>query len=532
LVRQTGGVAALLVSGIVVLAGLAIPIALAFQGGGHGLDLGILVPRWVALFTNTAVVGVIASTVALLGGIVVGLFAFKIHWTGRRALLAVVAVGAALPSYVTFTAALAAAGVSWAMGSAVAVGVFAGLMHIPLAAVFVGIGLMYVEPELEQAALLEWSPDVVLRRVSLRRIVRTLIAAAVVVLWFVTTDYSISDVLQVRTFAEEIFTEYGVWGLQARPLVIAAPLVVTTVALVAVLTKLSSAWRRGLLQNPARWGMQLRLGGRGELLGWIVLVICVACAGWPLYMVFSQLLDWATMMARLEAFIPEWGRTVHVASWVAVISAPTAVCLAWMGCRSNWARWPVGTALLALLSVPAPALAIAMVWILSHTPPSWLAGVIGDPAGVLLDHPVAMHVVAIVVRYIPVAVIIVWPAIQGVPQELEDTASLDGLSWWRKLRDVYWPLAGGRAALAGAVMFILSVGELDCVHMVAPPDGELLSIRLATFIHNGVDADVAAVCLAATVTTAPVALFVLWALDRGWSAIRSEGLRPDRAEKP
>ena len=112
----------------------------------------------------------------------------------------------------------------WSAGLIPAIWVQA-LAGLPWVILIVGIGLSSVESALEEEALLAADPWRVLWRVTLPRCRGTIAAAA---LWLglqVAADISVTDVLLVPTFAEEIHTQFTMGGKDAlaRTLLIALP---------------------------------------------------------------------------------------------------------------------------------------------------------------------------------------------------------------------------------------------------------------------------------------------------------------------
>src|SRR5262245_9292828 len=78
---------------------------------------------------------------------------------------------------------------------------------VPWVTVIIAAGLRNVESDLEEDALLETGPLWVLLRVTLRRAAGAVVVAAVWVAILVSSEMSVTDVYQVRTFAEEVYTQ-------------------------------------------------------------------------------------------------------------------------------------------------------------------------------------------------------------------------------------------------------------------------------------------------------------------------------------
>ena len=129
------------------------------------------------------------------------------------------------------------------------------LAAIPWVALIVGMALRFVEPELEEAAMLDASAWQVLRRVTLRRVLPAIGVAVVWVAVGVATEMTVTDIFQtpgngLRTYAEEIYTQFAL-GTEAGPPVAAVGIGVTA-CLAAC--GLCFAWRRrhGRHRPPGR----------------------------------------------------------------------------------------------------------------------------------------------------------------------------------------------------------------------------------------------------------------------------------------
>ncbi len=165
----------LLMHTVIVVLGCAVPVTLAIQtvyvDGTWTLDAWSTtlasghMQRWVELLWHTGVIGIISVAIAITGGLFLALLGFKLRWFGRSVMAAVVVVGASVPLYVASAALIAAIDTLRPFGfdrismtgSPCAAGILHGVVYMPLAAVLCGIGLLAVEPELEEAGVLRCS---------------------------------------------------------------------------------------------------------------------------------------------------------------------------------------------------------------------------------------------------------------------------------------------------------------------------------------------------------------------------------------
>src|SRR5262249_58671991 len=109
----------------------------------------------------------------------------------------------------------------------------------------VGRGLCWVEPELEEDALLLMRPYRVLLRVTLRRSAAAIGAAALWVALQTATEVTVTDMMQVRTYAEEVYNQFVTSDRDLIPRLVAVS--TPSVLLAAYL----------ILAAPHRWSRDL-----------------------------------------------------------------------------------------------------------------------------------------------------------------------------------------------------------------------------------------------------------------------------------
>ena len=173
---------------------------------------GLARPARLALET----IGLVLATeaIALPLGVLLAILLFRTDLWGRRVMLALIALAAFVPLPLHATAWLGALGNAGRMQAIgvrpILVGRFgAAVVHalaaLPWVVLLAGVGLCAVEPELEESARLDFGPWRVLTRVTLRRAVGAIAAAALAVAVLTAGDMTVTDLLQVRTYAEEAY---------------------------------------------------------------------------------------------------------------------------------------------------------------------------------------------------------------------------------------------------------------------------------------------------------------------------------------
>jgi ABC-type Fe3+ transport system permease subunit len=377
----------------------------------------------------------------------------------------------------------------------------------------------------------------VLWYVSLRWAAPAIGVAAVWISTVVMTEISVTDFFQVRTFAEEVYTQaalgmgisiappppdradnamlgasdsssLGMWSGIALTCALAVVMLAAIVRLLADLTDSPHRppwiWRL----KSARWPATL-----------VLVAIMLLVAGVPLgNLLYKGGIDvlaneegrirlWTLrkLIERLAAaphdFAGELWLSIRIGVLAATAAVVVAVPLAWSlrGAISRsggggWAlrrRW-VGLLGVALcLTIPGPLLGLGVIRILNQSPDSPLSSLAR-----LYDSNFAPWLVQ-VVRALPIATLIMWPALASVPQVQLDTAAIDGCGWWGQLLRIALPQRWRAVAAAWLIALAVAVGELAATVLVMPPQvgATALSIKIFQDLHFGVDYRVAAICL-------------------------------------
>jgi iron(III) transport system permease protein len=402
----------------------------------------------------------------------------------------------------------------WGQGVGSAVWIHAAAA-LPWVILIVGQGLRWVERDLEEDALTAAGRWRVLTDVTLRRSAAAIGAAALWVGLQTATEITITDMMQVRTYAEEVYTQFVApepddAGLAqddmiARAVAAAAPQLVGFALLVAFT---AGRWERNLPPLVGATAEPLL-----SPLGWcrwpLCAVVGVACAA--LLAVPLGSLVWR---AGLEGTPPAWSA---VATWrhlsltarkdggalagsllqataSGAISAGLALLACWAALGSRWFRNAVLVLMALAWAMPGPVVGLG----LKETIDALLRATHDlRPLRIALwDGPSPLPLLWVdVIRFFPYAVAVLWPVVRLTPPELRDAARVDGAPPLREFLSVILPMymaAALRAALAAAV---LSLGEISAGKLVMTPGWDSFAQNVWTQMHYGVGNDLAASCL-------------------------------------
>jgi len=508
------------------------------EAGGGGLMTpesagGVRRPLGLAVETVRLVLA--TGAMALPVGLSLAVVLFRTDAWGRRGLLGVLAAAAFVPMPLHATAWLGAFGNA---GRAQAIGAGpvligwpgAAFVHaaaaLPWVVLLAGIGFRAVEPELEEAALLDMPGPRVVLRVTLRRGLGAVAAAALAVAVLTAGDMTVTDLLQVRTYAEEAYLQYNLGNGPGAAAAVALPPLVVLGGLVALgargllaadPVRIASAaararvWRLGAWRVPVGVAA-LAVVGNGVALPLYSLVWRAGRVGGLAAMGRPPRWSLSGLLGTLRFAWGEASGPLAQSAAVAAAGASAAVvlawCLAWAGRRPG--AWRVVTAgsLALSLAVPGPVAGMGLVFAYRSFPPvydTWL-----------------ILALAAVLRTFPYALLVVWPAVRSIPPAFLDAAAADGLGPAGRALRVGLPLTRGAVVAAWGVAFALALGELPATNLVAPPGLTPLSVVIWGLLHTGVESHLAGVVLVMLAAVTAAGLFAALA-TAGLGARRPRG---------
>jgi iron(III) transport system permease protein len=410
----------------------------------------------------------------------------------------------------------AAPGRPWASGLPPAIWIHA-LAAVPWVVLIVGQGIRWVESELEEDALLAAGPWRVFWRVTLPRSRGVIAAASLWVGLQTAAEIAVTDHMQVRTYAEEVYLEFWRGGADAlaRGTAVALPAVLALTLLVLwVLPRLERSIPplQSTLMDPrpfplGRWRWPCLV---------VVLLALLLIAGVPL-----SSLVWK---AGTHGYPPTWsgaelwrymaiayqaqGDTVVLSLAFALLTgaltAGVALLLCWLALEARWFRRVVFVVTALLLALPAPVVGIGLKeWIVTLV--NWVEA---EPlTAALYEGPSPLPVLWVhVLRLLPGALVVLWPVVRLVPRELRDSARVDGASPRQEFRRVIWPLTARVTAWTALVLAALALGEVSAAMRVETPGWEFFPKVLWDQMHYGVGNYVAALCLLLLVGVGAVVL--------------------------
>jgi iron(III) transport system permease protein len=508
---------------IVLLLVVGLPLLLPWVDAVQDLaawPIGAERERFLALAGNTLrlVSGVLAISLpaGILGAIL--LYRTDLPWRRGLRLLTILTLFVPLPLFASgWQAALGSKGLfsglmdttgpwrPWDQGMRTAIWIHA-VAGFPWVVWIVGRGLCWVEPELEEDALLLMRPYRVLLRVTLRRSTAAIAAAALWVALQTATEVTVTDMMQVRTYAEEVYNQFVTSDRDLIPRLVAGSAPSVLVACFLILTA-ALRWERTLPPRATLLGTT-RLYKLGYL-RWPCFLISAGCIGVLAIVPLSSLL-WKTGLAgspehwSLLAFRDALFKAFHarrdlvitslsLAAVAGLVTAVLALIACWLATESRRFLYFVLLIMAVAWATPAPVVgvglkqAIDLLLRLFPYPPLAVQLYYGPSSlpGLWIN----------VIRFFPCAVAVLWPFIRSLPPELRDAARVDGARPWQELLYVVFPLSCPALILAVLAVAVLSLGELGAGKLVETPGSVTFAHELFSQMHYGTERDVASLCL-------------------------------------
>ena len=491
-------------------------------------------PRVTRLWLNTGLLAAAAALVAVPLGALAAAAIFKTNVPGGGLAALLFTAMLFLPLYVVAGAWDAGFGIQgwhtlatnphlahepWLAGWRAAIWVH-GLAAVPWVVLIVAAGLRTVEAEIEEDAATCTTPPRVLWHITLRRITPAIVVACVWVAIVVAVEISVTDFFQVRTFAEEVYTQAALGSFDlidplaadsnAGPLPAAGLWIGLLLSTVLALIAMAAAGRMfsQVADVPLRRPWTWRLGKWRAPAAIVLWCLLLLIAGLPLGNLFykagirvtavgtEHVRSWSLAKAaeRIAAAPVEFAGELQLSTYISGAATTAALALAlplaWSLRHASRTPWFRLAGLALCLTVPGPLLGVVVIRVLNQSPNSPLAAL-----ATLYDSNFAPWLVQ-TIRALPLATLILWTTLATVPQAMLDAAASDGAGWWGRLFRIAIPQRWPAVAAAWLVGFAIAVGELAATVLVLPPQrSTAISVRVFQLLHYGVDDRLAAICL-------------------------------------
>jgi iron(III) transport system permease protein len=471
---------------------------------GTSLSQAFSDPERTVLLATTSLMIAVGTLVLSLGiGVPMGFVAFRSDLPWRRLLIAAGIVATCVPLYLSTAAWMTVFELPFWLNKPRSAIWIQGVAFIPLVMLISGVCFRRVDPDLEDLTALDTTASGVVRHVTIKQAAWGIAIAGLSVLTLTVADITVTDILVIRSYAEETFSQFKLGSGPKRAAAVSLPLILVTAGLLFALWNLTARFAKRTVSAADRPPRMFPLGGARIPAAVAAALVCLAFFATPFLHLtlttggpgnFAQAF-WDLRRELLETLI-----TVPA---TATLATAVALPVAWATVRRGRWRYAILPAMALLLAVPAPLVGIGIIELLNH--PGILGRIYDSRLGLIYGQTV---------RVIPIAVLVLLPAILAIPREHEDVARINGANWLQLMTYTVAPMAKSGIVIAWCLAAVLAVSELGASALIYPPGHTTLTVRFFTLIHYGVYPSVAAMCLMLLTVAAIPAGIIAWRLGR------------------
>lgn len=452
--------------------------------------------RLWGLWLKSVAIAVGTVVVATLWGAPLGLCLHRLGGTRPTLLPALLASPLFLPPHIMAVAWIDVLGpnglvAAWglphpAIYSSGGVVLVQALSWYPIPLVTVWLHLRQQDPRIEDAGRTLATGRAVFRRITLPLLYPALATGALIVFLFSLLSFSVPSLLQVSVYTVEIFSSFNSLLDQRQAVLLAFPLVATGLLLGGLLLRVPPTAAPTPLQAGRRPGRPPR-AARGYAMTATAVVL-----GLPATALAYRVASPGALWRAWQTGAQEIGTSLLLGSLGATLLLALTLPLA-LGYRRPHPVWVTTLALAYLVSGPVLGVGLIACW--NYT---GLRGMVYDHFSIL--------VIAVVARYTLFAWLGVQLIVRWLPPELPDAARCFGAGRYHVFFRVILPITRRPLIALWSGLFLLIMGELECIVLVAPPGWVPVSLRIFTLMHYGPTGLVSALALLQGVAS----LLLLW----------------------
>ncbi len=439
-----------------------------------------IIQSWPTLLANTLTVAGTATLISLSLAIPLSFLLFRTDLPARRLITAALLFLACLPVFATASAVLSVFGIQPSRGNAWVAGLIHGWIGTPLALLQIGLGYRSINGDIVEAASLDASRRRIWAHIDWPHIRWSVGAVLLIQLWIAGTDVTVSDLLSVRTFTEEVYITYQLSGSAAmQSLQIAPYLILFGLLVMAIRRTMTVSHVTPMARRPPPVALK-------HLRAPVAVAVAITLLGMvavPVTALARQIESWPDFIRISQTLVNELCASIFLSGGVGVVTVALTMSVMMLAVSAGRAGRLLRLSLLILFVLPTPCLAIGLIEGLNRP----------GPPGLIYDSPAAL-VIGQTLRWLPLAVLITVPALLRISGDAVDAARVDGCDGACLHRELYWPLSSRFLALAFAAVIILVLGEVTTCVLLQPPGFLPLSVRFFTLVHYGLRNEAAVIC--------------------------------------
>ncbi|MDL1866258.1 iron ABC transporter permease [Betaproteobacteria bacterium PRO4] len=315
-----------------------------------------------------------------------------------------------------------------------------------------------------------------------------IVAGVMLALMETLADFGAVSIFNYDTFTTAIYkTWFGMFSLST-----ASQLASLLILIVLVIILTEQRFRLRMRFSESRKSTRVE---RIPLTGWKA-VAATSFAGAVLFFAFVlpvvQLGLWA--MHALEIGVDErypefaW-HSILLSVLAALITCLVAAMLAY-SVRIHSDRYTRFSVRLATIGYALPGAVLAvgifipMAW-LDNLLSDWIEAITGAETGLLIQGTLVVMLAAYMTRFLAVSYFPLESALQRVTRSIDEAAAGFGVTGWRMLKTIYFPMLKSSLLTAATLVFVDVMKEMPITLMTRPFDWDTLAVRIFSLTSEG-----------------------------------------------
>ncbi len=476
---------AVFVTALLVGVTVVLPISrVAFGINSQSMNVLARSDTWI-LLGRTFTLALCVTAMALVIGVPLGALFARARLVFRRLLLAIHALPLFLPPLVVALGWFHLFGERGLIGSPRTSALLFGPLgmvlilttaFVPVVTFLTMLGILGLDPSLEEAAVIAAQPARVVRRILIPAALPQVTFAALIVFALAVAEVGVPMFLRVNVYGASVFARLG--GVEFSPGEAAAlslPMIGVALVLVLVERKLTNTAGSPRLRTTARMPLNL---GHGPTV-FVALAAFVSLA--PLVAICARgvsgllhVSEW--LGANVTNSLVVSGVAALVATFMGIVTGESLA----RGCRSSRV---LDVVLVAAFFVPSAVLGTGLVGTWNRPATQWVYG------------SLAIVVLPLVARYSALAVRTFAASVGNTSRNYDEAAAIAGANYVRRMTRLVIPMHTRSLIAAFGLVLVFCLRDLESTVMFYPPGGETLTVRLFTLEANGPQSVVAAIAL-------------------------------------
>ncbi len=462
--------------------------------------------EWRLLFNSLSLAGATTFITALLG-VSIGTLLGKTDLPLRRLFAVLFIIPLIIPSYLLAIAWFYCLGRSGIVASVLGEGTglltsnllfgFTGTLFVmvsvllPIVIVLTMTYLRMVNPDLEEAAMLNCSWPDVLRRITLPLISPGIALAALIVFILTLGEFGVPSFLRFDVYPVESFTRFSAFYDFNTATAAAIPLGIITIVVLIIerlfLHKKTFIFRR---MGSERTMVMVHLGKTKPFFMAAVSILVFIVVIVPLCVLLYKSVS---LSSYTEAFIHSIDSIVRSFVYASIGATCIVVFGFFLGYllerKSIRLSYAADSIAVFLFALPGAVICIG------------LSGLWNTQGTNFIYASMGIIIFGYIAQYTALGERIMAATFAHVPRSMEESAQIVGAGWYCRLFKILIPLASRGMIATWLICFIFCLRDVSITMMIYPPAHDTLPVRIFTLMANSPEDVISALCMIMIIIT-------------------------------